>query len=67
MKLSSVDFYIDWPVSIEVKNLRKYLMANLVKKGDVIRWSIIDIQNPIDSCGTKKLRIKAVLANEIRI
>ena len=62
MKLSKVDFYIDWPVSIEVKNLRKYLMANLVKKGEVIRWSIIDIQNSIDSYGTKKIWIKAVLA-----
>ena len=63
MKLSKVDFYIDWPVSIEVKNLRKYLMAYLVKKGDVVRWSIVDIQNSIDSYGTKKIRIRAVVAN----
>jgi len=63
MKLSEVDFFMDWPVSIEVKNLRKYLMANLAKKGDVIRWSIVDIQHSNDSYGTKKLRIKAVLAN----
>ena len=63
MKLSEVDFYLDWPDSIEVKNLRKYLMVNLVKKGDVVRWSIVDIQNSIDSHSLKKLRIKAVLAN----
>ena len=63
MKLSSVDFYMDWPVSLEVKNLRKYLMANLEKKGDVIRWSIVEIQKSIDSFGTKKLKIKVVLAN----
>ena len=63
MKLSSVDFYLDWPVSIKLKNLRKYIIANLDKKGDVIRWSIVDIQNSIDSYGTKKLRVKAVLAN----
>ena len=63
MKLSSVDFYLDWPVSIKLKNLRCYIIANLEKKGDVIRWSIVDIQNSIDSFGTKKLRIKAVLAN----
>ena len=62
MKLSEVSFYIDWPLSIEVKNLRKYLMANLVKKGDVIRWSIVDIKNSTDSFGTKKLKIKVVLA-----
>ena len=63
MKLSSVDFYLDWPVSIKLKNLRKYIIANLEKKGDVIRWSIVDIQNSIDSFGTKKLKIKAVIAN----
>jgi len=63
MKLSSVDFCLDWPVSIKLKNLRKFIIANLEKKGQVIRWSIVDIQNPIDSYGTKKLKIKAVLAN----
>ena len=63
MKLSSVDFYLDWPVSIKLKNLREFIIANLEKKGDVIRWTIVDIQNSIDSDGMKKLKIKAVLAN----
>jgi len=63
MKLSSVDLNLDWPVSIKLKNLREFIIANLEKKGDVIRWSIVDIQNSIDSFGTKKLKIKVVLAN----
>ena len=63
MKLSSVDYYLDWPVSIKLKNLRKFIIANLEKKGDLIRWSIVDIQNSVDSFGTKKLKIKAVLTN----
>ena len=63
MKLSSVDYYLDWPASIKVNNLREFIIANLEKKGDVIRWSIVDIQNSIDSFGTKKLKIKAVLVN----
>ena len=63
MKLSSVDVYIDWPVSIKLINLRRFIIENLEKKGDLIRWSIVDIQNSIDSHGTKKLKIKAVLAN----
>ena len=63
MKLSSVDFYLDWPVSIKLKNLREFIIENLETKGDVIRWSIVDIQNSIDSFGTKKITIKAVLAN----
>ena len=63
MKLCSVNFYLDWPVSIKLKNLREFIIVNLEKKGDVIRWSIVDIQNSIDSFGTKKLKIKAVIAN----
>jgi len=63
MKLSSFDYYLDWPVSIKLKNLREFIITNLEKKGDLIRWSIVDIQNSIDSFGTKKLKIKAVLAN----
>ena len=63
MKLSSVDYYLDWPVSIKLKDLREFIITNLEKKGDLIRWSIVDIQNSIDSFGTKKLKIKAVLAN----
>jgi len=30
MKLSSVDFYLDWPVSIKLKNLREFIFTNLV-------------------------------------
>ena len=63
MKLISIDYYLDWPVSIKLNNLREFIVANLEKKGDLIRWSIVDIQNPIDSFGTKKLKIKAVIAN----
>ena len=63
MKLSSVDYYLDWPVSIKLKNLREFIITNLEKKGELLRWSIVDIQDSIDSFGTKKLKIKAVLAN----
>ena len=63
MKLNSVAYYLDWPVSIKLKNLREFIITNLEKKGDLIRWSIVDIQNSIDSFGTKKLKIKAVIAN----
>ncbi len=63
MKLSSVDFCLDWPVSIKLKNLREFILAELEKKGNVVRWSIVDIQNSIDSHGMKKIKIKAVLAN----
>ena len=63
MKLTSFDYYLDWPVSIKLRNLRGFIITNLEKKGDLIRWSIVDIQSSVDSSGTKKLKIKATLAN----
>ena len=63
MKLSKVDFYLDWPKSIKVIYLRKFVMENLMSKGLVIRWSIIDIKDSEDSYNIKKLKIYAVLAN----
>jgi len=63
MKLSKVDFYLDWPVSIEVIDLRKFIIGKMIKKGEIIRWSIVDIKESIDSPNLKKIRIQAVLAN----
>ena len=63
MKLIKVDFYLDWPSSIESRDLREYIMNNLMKKGKIIRWSIIDIQDSMEACELKKLRINAVLAD----
>ena len=65
MKLRKVDFYLDWPRSKEIINLRKFIIENLMKKGEVIRWSIIDIKDSSDSSSIKKIRIKAVLINPV--
>ena len=65
MKLRKVDFYLDWPRSIEIINLRRFIVGNLMKKGEVIRWSIIDIKDLVDSSSIKKIRIKAVLINPV--
>ena len=53
MKLIKVDFYLDWPVSIKIINLRKFIIRNLMKKGKVIRWSIVDIKTSEDSSKKK--------------
>ena len=64
MKLSKVDFYLDWPESIKIINLRSFIIGNLMKKGRVIRWSIAEIKASVNS-SKKKIRINAVLANPI--
>ncbi len=63
MKLRKVDFYLDWPKSITIFNLRKFIIGKLIKKGKVIRWAIVDIKASDDFSNIKKIRINAVLAN----
>ena len=65
MILKKVDFYLDWPVSKNIIYLRRFITENLMKKGEVIRWSIVDIKDSVDSSNIKKIRIKAVLANPV--
>ena len=65
MKLRKVDFYLEWPVSIKIFNLRRFIIEKLMKKGEVIRWSIVDIKDLVDSSNKKKIRINAVLVNKI--
>ena len=65
MKLRKVDFYLDWPRSKKITNLRRFIIENLIKKGEVIRWSIVDIKDSVESPNIKKIRIKAVLANPV--
>ena len=65
MRLSKIDFYLDWPVSIKIIDLRRFIIAKLIEKGLVIRWAIVDIRASVDSPNTKKIRINAVIANPI--
>ena len=65
MNLKKVDFYLDWPGSKNIINLRRLIIENLMKKGEVIRWSIVDIKDSVESRNIKQIRIKAVLANPV--
>mgnify|MGYP001324079154 FL=1 len=65
MNLKKVDFYLDWPGSKNIIHLRRFINKNLMKKGEVIRWSIVDIKDSVESTNIKKIRIKAVLANPV--
>ena len=65
MKLSKIDFYLDWPVTIKINDLRRFIIGKLKDKGLVIRWAIVDIKASVDSPNIKKIRINAVMANPI--
>ncbi len=66
MKLSKIDFYLDWPVSIKIIDLRRFIISKLMEKGLVIRWAIVDIKASLDSYNIKRIRINAVIANQIK-
>jgi len=57
------NFFLSEKQANSVLDMPLKKLTNLEKKGDLIRWSIVDIQNSIDSFGTKKHKNKAVLAN----
>ena len=65
MIVQKVDFYLDWRGSKNIIYLRRFITENLMKKGEVIRWSIEDIKDSVESLNIKKIRIKAVLANPV--
>ena len=65
MNLKKVDFYLDWPGSKNIIHLRRFITENLMNKGEVIRWSIEDIKDSVESPNINKIRIKAVLANPV--
>ena len=67
MRLSKIDFYLDWPVSIKIIDLRRFIIEKLIEKGLVIRWAIVDIKASVDSSNIKKIRINAVIANPINL
>ena len=65
MRLSKIDFYLDWPVSIKIIDLRRFIIGKLIEKGVVIRWAIVQIKSSVDSSNVKKIRINAVIANPL--
>ncbi len=63
MKLSQIQFELSWPKSIQLINLRGYILDKLHQKGDVIRWSIYQIKISEEEVNHKKLIINAVIIN----
>ena len=59
MKISNVEFDLNWPSNIELKNLRKFILNNISKRGEVLRWSINNIKE--SEINEKTLTISAVI------
>ena len=58
--MQSIYYELPLPESIDAKDLRKFIIGQISKKGEIIRWSLYDIV----TAGNKKiLKINAIVLN----
>ena len=60
--MQSIDYELLIPESIYAKDLRKFIISQILKKGEIIRWSIYDI---VIKGNKKILKINALVLNKI--
>ena len=56
--MRSIYYELPLPANICAKDLRKFIIGELQKKGEIIRWSIYDI---VSSGNEKILKINAMV------
>ena len=61
MKLKNINFELIWPQSIQLIHLREFILQDLSKKGEVIRWSIQEIKIREEKMDHKILIINAAI------
>tara|TARA_B100000927_G_scaffold160735_1_gene129518 strand:+ start:58 stop:246 length:189 start_codon:yes stop_codon:yes gene_type:complete len=60
--MQSMYYELPLPKDIHAKDLRKFIIGQIAKKGEIIRWSIYDI---VISGNKKILKINALVLNKI--
>ena len=58
--MQSIYYELPLPERINAKDLRKFICGEILKKGEVIRWSIYDI---VITGNKKILKINALVLN----
>ena len=58
--MQSIYYELPLPESIYTKDLRKFIIGHISKKGELIRWSIYDI---VITGNKKILKINALVLN----
>ena len=69
MNLEFIELELEWPVELSVCDLRKYILSNLIKHGEPLRWAITSvITHSYDMKSIQKISIEAVfIINEEKI
>ena len=58
-----INFEIEWPSYIDIKDLRKFITKIINKKGEIIRWYIYEICNSKNPINKKIVKINALVLN----
>ena len=61
MRLKSLELKLDWPETLVIQDLRSYVVEELRKFGDPIRWAITSISASSEPGRTRQLNIEAVV------
>jgi len=64
MKLSNIEFELIWDSNHKLETLRKYILDNIEKRGEVLRWSINNIVTKDKEKDQKIITINAVIINK---
>ena len=63
MNLLNIEFELKWNNNIELNNVRKYILDNISNRGQVLRWSINNIEISNIENNETVLTINAVVIN----
>ena len=55
-----MELELDWPPEISILQLKNYILSNLVKHGDPLRWAITSVTNNPEK-NSQRIFIEAVL------
>ena len=64
MNLLNIEFELKWNNNIKLNNLRKYILENISERGQVLRWSINNIEILNIENHETVLTINAVVINK---
>ena len=64
MKLLNIEFELIWDSNHKLETLRKYILDNIEKRGEVLRWSINNIVTKNKEKDQKIITITAVIINK---
>ena len=63
MRLTNIEFELKWSDNLDLKDLRQFILDNIAKRGEVLRWSINNINILDNTINEKVLTISAVIIN----